>query len=683
MSLRELNIKKCYETTGNKTSLVDDFYNPVLNESNLYLRIAGFFSSTSLSIVSKGIQGLYKNGGKMKLLISPELSESDYNVIKSRQDLKDTDSIFKDFCLDDSVINDHLKLFAWMLDSKMIEIKVVIDKNSRNSLFHQKVGIFFDGSDAISFSGSVNETANAWLNNIEEFKTFRSWDEGQKEYLIHDIKKFEDYWENRREDVALVYDIPDSIINKIISIKPKDISELNIVREYIKQKNNQDNGLKLFEHQKKAVKEWLANGKKLLFEMATGTGKTRTAIGCVLEHLKENNRTIFIVSTPQNTLCRQWRDDIDSLGIKFDINKIVDGSNSKWRKDLEMAFLDINIGKYNNAILFTSHDLTCKQYFINIVKENKGLFDIVFICDEVHAMGATNLQKGLLKEYDFRIGLSATPTRMYDDYGTQLLLDYFGGKKFEFTIKDALETLNPKTGKPFLNNYIYIPKFIQLTQDEVKKYNYYSKKIAFLLEQDKVENDLIQSLNFKRAKIVKQAENKLEMLQIIIDELQRENKITDCITFVDEEHLEKVMSIYSDNKISKAKITQEESSTKIVSRDQLTERQKLIKDFSDHNIQVLIGIKCLDEGIDIPKARIAILMASSTNPREYVQRIGRVIRYSSDKPISIIYDMVVLTDNEQLNLKEAKRALYIAENANNFTEVLREFIRNGVDVKCL
>lgn len=683
MSLRDLNIEKCYETTGNKASLVDDFYNPVLNESKLYLRIAGFFSSTSLSIVSKGIQGLYNNGGKMKLLISPELSESDYSVIKERQYLKDTDSIFKDFYLDDSVINEHLKLFAWMLDNNMIEIKVVVDKNSKNSLFHQKVGIFFDDSDAISFSGSVNETANAWLNNIEEFKTFRSWDEGQKDYLMHDIKKFEDYWENRREDVALVYDIPDSIINKILEIKPKDISELNLIRSYKIQKNNQENDLKLFEHQQRAVNEWLANGKRLLFEMATGTGKTRTAIGCVLENLKENKNTIYIVSTPQNTLCRQWRDDIDSLGIKFDINKIVDGSNNKWKKDLEMAFIDVNIGKYKNAILFTSHDLTCKQFFINVVKENKGICDIVFICDEVHAMGATNLQKGLLNEYDYRIGLSATPTRMYDDHGTQLLQEYFGAKKFEFTIKDALRTINPKTGKPFLNQYIYIPKFIKLTEDELKKYNSFSKKIAFLLSQEDIDQDEIQSLNFKRSKIVKQAENKLEMLQIIIDELQRENKLVDCITFVDEEHLEDVMSIYSINKISKAKITQEESATKIIGNSQLTERQKIIKDFSEQHIQVLIGIKCLDEGIDIPRARIAILMASSTNPREYVQRIGRVIRYSPNKPVSIIYDMVVLTDNEQLNLKEAKRSLYIAENANNYSEVLREFIRNGVNVKCL
>lgn len=683
MGLRDINIEKCYETTSKKTSLIDEFYIPVLSQSNLYLRIAGFFSSTSLVIVSKGLEALYHNCGKMKILISPELSEQDYSVLKNTGNVEMLDSIFGDFDIEKHASNDHLKLFAWMLSKGMIEIKIVVDKNSRNSLFHQKVGIFFDGNDAVSFSGSVNETAQAWLNNIEEFKTFKSWEKDQSEYLDHDIKKFNEYWENNRSDLAEVYDVPSSIIKRIINIKPKDINELNLVSSYKKAKTNEDNKLELFEHQKRAVNKWKNNGKKLLFEMATGTGKTRTAIGCILEHMKEDSKTVYIVSTPQNTLCRQWQDDIKKLGIVFDINKIIDGSNSSWKKDFEMTLLNINLGIYNNAILFTSHDLTCKSYFIDIIKRSKGNVEIMFICDEVHAMGAENFQKGLIEDYEYRIGLSATPDRMFDESGTELIKKYFGNDSFEFTIEEALKTINPLTKKPFLNEFCYIPKFVQLTSSEYKEYSRLNKRIAVVLNQEIVEEEELKNLRIKRSKIVKRAENKLEMFQVVIDELQRETRITDCITFVDEEHLDDVLSICTKNRISKAKITQQESTTKVVNYNGDTERQNLIKSFSNKNIQMLIGIKCLDEGIDIPDARIAILMASSINPREYVQRIGRVIRYAPNKKTSIIYDMIVFGDNEQLNTKEAKRAKYIAENAKNYGEVIREFMRNGVDIRCL
>ena len=683
MGLRDINIEKCYETTSKKTSLIDEFYIPVLSQSNLYLRIAGFFSSTSLTIVSKGLEALYHNNGKMKILISPELSEQDYSVIKNFGNIEMLDSIFGDFDIEKHANNDHLKLFAWMLSKGMIEIKIVVDKNSKNSLFHQKVGIFFDGNDAVSFSGSVNETAQAWLNNIEEFKTFKSWENGQSEYLDHDIKKFNDYWENKRKDLAEVYDVPSSIVKRIISIKPNDINELNLISNYQKEKANKENKLELFEHQKRAVSMWKKHGKQLLFEMATGTGKTRTAIGCILEHMKESTKTVYIVSTPQNTLCRQWQDDIKKLGIVFDANKIIDGSNSSWKKDFEITLLNINLGVYKNAILFTSHDLTCKSYFIDIVKRSKGELEIMFICDEVHAMGAENFQKGLIEDYEYRIGLSATPNRMFDESGTELIKKYFGNDSFEFTIEEALRTINPVTKKPFLNEFCYIPKFVQLTSTEYKEYSRLNKRIAVELNKEIVDEEELKKLRIKRSKIVKRAENKLEMFQVIIDELQRESRITDCITFVDEEHLDDVLSICTNNRISKAKITQQESATKVVNFNGDTERQNLIKNFSNKNIQILIGIKCLDEGIDIPDARIAILMASSINPREYVQRIGRVIRYAPNKMTSIIYDMIVFGDNEQLNEKEAKRAKYIAENAKNYDEVIRKFMRNGVDIRCL
>lgn len=190
MGLRDLNLHHSYETTEHKTQLVDEFYIPVLQEACKYYRIAGFFSSSSLIVAAKGIEGLIHNGGKMFLLVSPELSDDDYNTIKEHGSLKKDMPIFSDFRLE-GVVNENLQALAWLLDSGRLEIKIVIGKLSKNSLFHQKIGIVFDEvGDIVSFSGSINETAQAWLNNIEEFKVFCSWEEGQIDYLQSDLKNF-------------------------------------------------------------------------------------------------------------------------------------------------------------------------------------------------------------------------------------------------------------------------------------------------------------------------------------------------------------------------------------------------------------------------------------------------------------------------------------------------------------
>ena len=169
MSFKDLDIEECYESNSSKTDLLERFYIPILSESIEYNRIAGFFSSSSLVVASKGIEGLIKNNGKMKLLISPRLSEQDFNVIKeyNYQRLSVHLGLFDSFNIDEFKGNDNLEALAWMLKNDKLEIKIVIDKNSRESIFHQKVGIFTDKEgNMISFSGSINETAQAWLNNI-------------------------------------------------------------------------------------------------------------------------------------------------------------------------------------------------------------------------------------------------------------------------------------------------------------------------------------------------------------------------------------------------------------------------------------------------------------------------------------------------------------------------------------
>ena len=304
MGLRELKLSPSYETTESKSQLLDDFYIPVLENACKYYRIAGFFSSSALSVAAKGIEGLVNNGGKMYLLISPEISEEDYKIIKEHG-LNADSSVFSELSFE-TTQDENLKALAWLLDNRKLEIKIVVGKKSRNSLFHQKIGIIFDNAgDMISFSGSINETAQAWISNIEEFKVFCSWEPGQLDYLQSDLTKFLAYWKDQRPDIADVYDIPESIKAQIVKVKPRDIWDLNIMRRYRKDKKISENKLSLFPHQERAVYAWKTNGYSFLMEMATGTGKTRTAIGWPLNKLNDIETLLTIVATPQKRLTRK------------------------------------------------------------------------------------------------------------------------------------------------------------------------------------------------------------------------------------------------------------------------------------------------------------------------------------------------------------------------------------------
>lgn len=684
MSLRDLSLACDYETTENPTELIDNFYIPVLEQAVKYYRIAGFFSSSALAISAKGIEGLIQNGGKMYLLVSPELSVEDYQVIREHGKMTEDISIFSDFKLELS-INENVQALAWLLDCGRLEIKIVVPKKTQTSLFHQKVGVIFDAdNNVVSFSGSINETAQAWLNNIEEFKVFRSWEDGQVDYLRSDLSKFLAYWKNERAGIADVYDIPEVIRKKIIEVKPRDVMDLNIMRKYRKDKKNKGNKLSLFPHQKQAVNAWIRNKYSLLMEMATGTGKTRTAIGCILELLREKVPTLYIVATPQNTLSRQWKTDIEQLGIIFDYAAIIDGSNTRWKKDLEFLLLDISDGNIQNAIIYTTHRTSSDDKFISIIKENKYNTRILFICDEVHAIGSSKQRKALLPEYECRIGLSATPQRMFDDTGTQLIVDYFGNASFEFTIADALSTINPVTGKPFLNQFYYHPIFVGLSEKEEKNYAKISKQIAVVLNSDDRDEDKLQQLYNRRADICKNAVGKYSAFDELLEKMNPP-AIEDSILFVSDLQIVPCFEILAEKKIKRAKITEEESATKIVDEQGDTERQAIIAQFVNHQIQMLVGIKCLDEGIDIPNARIAILMSNSTNPREYVQRVGRVIRQAPNKRESVIYDFIAkprssIPSVSNILVKEARRALYIAQNALNFENVKEIFLENGVEM---
>jgi superfamily II DNA or RNA helicase len=692
MSFRSLDIAINYESDA--SDLIDDFYIPVLTESVRYDRIAGFFTSSSLAISIRGLSHLIDHGGKVRIIASPKLTEDDVKamsaayknpeILLGQKMIKEIDNI-------NDVNIDYVRVLGWLISNGFLDIKIaLIMKNNtictseeieESGIFHQKVGIFEDNEgNVISYSGSINETLSGWVNNVEEFKTFKSWEQGQSQYCETDITKFNEYWNNQRQPIKVI-DLPDAVKNHLIFYGTNDIQDIKNTLGKNRFFNKVVKPVSLYSFQRDAFDAWLKNNKKLLFSMATGTGKTRTAIACMQKTLSDHKRNLIIISTPQSTLSSQWKSEIDKLGFTFDKTIEANSTKNKWRTELSEAISRLNIRTINNVVVYTTHDTADSNDFISKISGAKrNVFNILIIGDEVHELGSSVRRKALLDLYDERIGLSATPSRWFDDFGTKLLSEYFGSKSFEFGIGDALSTINPKTDRPFLTQYEYHPVICALTYEEQLSYFELSKTICrmynFIHEDE--ENAIYERKLEERANITKNAENKINQFEDKIIEIGPEN-IKDTIVFVSPQQIKNVEEILSKYHIRYSPFTESQGTVPSNKFGGKSERQFLIEKFKTGFIKVLVAIKCLDEGIDIPTASSAFLLASTTNPREYIQRIGRVIRYSEGKEIAHIYDFIAHSKSmdpeinkidEKINKKEFVRIQYIAKNALNNVNAL-------------
>ena len=388
----------------------------------------------------------------------------------------------------------------------------------------------------------------------------------------------------------------------------------------------------------------------------------------------------------------QWKRDIDhlDLDVTIDAIQICDSNYYGWKRELKTKCKQLSSGLYNNLLVYTTHQTCSSPDFIEIIQDLKRA-DKFFIGDEVHGMGASKTRKGLLDTYNMRLGLSATPSRWFDDAGSKLIIDYFGNDSYKFSIEQALCTPNPITNKPFLVNYIYHPCFITLTDDELEEYKKLSEKITRMNNSKNADEygDILEFLLFRRADIEKEANNKYAELERILDAIQyecdkKEEKIKNTIIFVSDGQLSNVLQILKKRNITAHKFTQAEGTEPSSKYGGVSEREFLIQQFTKGKYQVLVAIKCLDEGIDIPSAQTGIIMASSTNPREYVQRVGRIIRQAPGKSSAVLYDMIIHPDlsgfrddtladfEEKVFRKEMIRVQDLCKNALNNTMVIEE-----------
>lgn len=692
-NFRNIPLKLSYDS--GLDDILWDFYIPVLSMSTTYNRIAGFFSSSSLALSARGLEDFISNGGKMRLVTCPQLSKQDVEMLeKASKNIEQliTDNFIKDYSeIENQFQKDHVQALGWMIANGKLEIKIAVIKRNGKicdkeqidqiGIMHQKVGILYDNNgQIISFSGSNNESASGWLGNTEEFKVFCSWT-GAMPYVQEDIKKFNSFWSEDRPDVE-IKDIPDALNEHLIRIsKDFEPSRLATKHYYPEKLIKEKQELKLFFYQKNAVNKWEENNRMLLLQMATGCGKTRTAIGCMNNALKDTNKLLVIIACPQATLSSQWKTEIEGLKVEEHRSIEINGNISSWETMVKREVGKLGAARYKNLVIYTTHQICSSPKFINLLSEGNAQIVKFLIGDEVHGMGADKAQNGLLDIYQYRLGLSATPQRWFDESGSKLIEDYFGNDSFEFSIHDALTNMNQLTGKPFLVNYTYDPRFISLIEDELEEYKRITEKLVKMSKyaSDEESSGYLDMLRFKRANIEKNAENKYYELDKILDEIG--NEISDTIIFVSDVQIDRVMQILGSRGIVVSRFTQAQGTAASEKYDGLSEREHIIKLFKEKQYQVLVAIKCLDEGIDIPSADRAIVMASSTNPREYVQRIGRIIRQASGKYKATIHDMIIkpsldlfyddtlIEMEKRIFKKEMDRVLELSENAINNTSI--------------
>jgi len=696
------NIVKKFAYDSDMDDILKDFYIPALAISKKYFRLTGFFSSNSIGIASKGIRNLIKNGGTMKLITGIQLSLEDKESIEknvgtnekliSKNILKELESFSeKDFSLQ------HAKLLGWMLRNNLLEMKIAVV--SGPGIFHQKVGILQDiTGKEISFSGSNNETAGGWVNDIEEFKVFKSWVEGQSEYFQHDELKFNQYWYNKAERCS-VYELPDAIREHLIEISPKNYEDLDLGYDDGIE-GIQNNAKELWDHQKDAIAAWVNPPEKTgnhpfqgIFSMATGSGKTLAAIHASL--LADKN-TITIIAMPSQIMS-QWEQEIREIVPDAKII-FAGGSDSNWKTKIPTHLAPYKISspdqQYRTFILCT-YDTLGKSSFQNLFKPIDSKF-LQIIADEVHHSGTKSRVSIFEMKADRVLGLSATHTRHWDDEGTESMLSFFGQPVYEFTLKDGIDLEK-------LCHYEYIPHFVSMTQTEQDGYKEASQKIGMLnhkLESNRninlraqIQSQLTIAQN-ARKKIIRKAENKPHMCRDILKQSFEDNE--KAIIFCDDsEQEESIITILRDQNKEMREYSEKRTNA---------EKFSAIRDFKSGVINFLLGIKMLDEGIDIPDIEKCLIVASTTNPREFIQRRGRILRISDKNPdkVARMHDLIVLptidipqgrdlTDSEEKSINslvkiiqgEFDRVKQLITSADNLDDVLiclrKESQRLGIE----
>lgn len=693
MGLKDHKIKSEYRSLID--NVVQDFYIPLLREATSYKRAVGFFSSSSLVEISKGIADMAAEGGKIQIVASPYLSDEDIKAIK--KGYEDRNKIIEKALLlqikeapSDYYSLERLNLLAALIADGVMDIQIAyIDDKSGIGMYHEKMGIIEDAmGDKIAFSGSNNETATAMSTNYETMDVFKSWgDQSEVEKVALKENAFFSIWHDTEPNIKVLEfpQITDALLERYRRGEPNfNIDKEQFAQRIIKYAEGLavatgrsgpigariPDDIELREYQKEAISVWVGENYRGIFDMATGTGKTLTGLGAISKLSEDlDDMLAVIIVCPYQHLVEQWVEDI----VRFNIKPIIGYSSSPqkdWKNRLSKAVRDQKLRREKSFFCFVCTNATFTNSFVQ-AELSKISSPVLLLVDEAHNFGAPGLAQLLDDRFAYRLALSATLDRHRDDEGTALLYDFFGKKCIEYSLERAIV-------EDKLTQYKYYPVVVYLAEDELQAYEQKSYEMSKCLIKGKDGkfklNKRGEILALERARIVAGASQKLEALREQIEPYSRGNNILvycGATNVIDERadysqtddadirQIEAVTRILGNEfNMEVAKFTSEENmETRTMIREQFQKGDRL---------QAIVAIKCLDEGVNIPGIRTAFILASTTNPKEYIQRRGRVLRKAPNKPYAEIYDFVTLPREldsaSGLTSEQAQRDLSLVKN---------------------
>ena len=694
----------------------EKFFNDGLKNSCSFDLQLGYFSSATISVLAEGFATFISKGGNMRLVINQIVSEEDKEAITEGMmgnvidcmDLSDFTELRKIF---DEYQEQFFKCLSYLIVKDRIDIRIIKPKGKKG-IAHTKSGQFRDGETVTSFTGSANFTISGLFNNIEEIKIDRSDspDIMTQNRIVSQKEAFDAIMNGERRDIeylsakeleaAVASCYHDTSIDELLDVEQqldrirlqrkankailegvKGVSE-DIHFETVEPHFPYPSGPR--EYQQQAFENWKNNGQKGLFAMATGTGKTITSLNCLLEIYKRKGYYKAIILVPTITLVNQWEQECHKFNF-MNVIKVY-SKNPLWKEDVESIHFNEEYRLKNEretsyVIISTYASYTREKVFNTLNGFSKK--QLLLIADECHNMASGSMLKRLAYiPYLRRIGLSATPDRQYDDEGNRNLRKFFGAENhytYEYSMEEAIR-------KGVLCKYLYYPHIVRLTTEELEAYVELSERIAKYFNDDTCSfakmDEGLKMLLLARKRIVHKAANKLKAFEDIIKKrYQEKGNLKYSLIYVPEGNEPNYLEVEDDT------LNQDEDSEHLIDLytksilkldDKITvrkfvsgqkDREEILEEFASGKLQVLTSMKCLDEGVDVPRSELAIFCSSTGNPRQFIQRRGRVLRTHPKKKIAVLHDLVVAPEiNPNSSSYRMERAMLKSEliRVNNF-----------------
>lgn len=641
--------------------LLTDFYIPALNQAQRYDRAVGYFSGALLAVTGLAFVDFAERGAKMRLVCSPRLSDHDAEALRRSHTMPEqvAHSILDDIAQlrQNPLGRATSSLLAALLRIETIDLRLALGRHT-NSLFHDKVGLFdLTSGEIITFVGSSNETLMAWApeRNHESFEVFSSWQPGRDRMRVQEhAKYFQRLWLDELPNVstkALSEAVRDELIESYGMVNPGEAAD--DVREAMADKPRGSpqpsprSRPQLMPHQLHTIASWKAADYRGIVKHATGAGKTITALEAVRFWVDHGLPALIIV--PSTLLLEQWMNQVTDFfpdgGIAI---AAVGGAHDDSVVLRDFTLPDETLGP---RCVIATLQTAFRGAFRNKVSGGPHLLMVV---DEVHRAGSSAYRRALTIETGASLGLSATPERYGDEEGTRKLFEVLG------PVLEPVIDIPDAISMGRLVPYDYHVATVNLTEDERERYDQLTQKLvrAFGTEADPMSlPQWAMTLLIKRARIVKRAAEKLPTAASMLQKASQRS--SHVLAYCD--HHDDVKELAHELQARGVDATEYYAAMP-------ADRDSTLQHFRRRG-GVLVSIRCLDEGIDIPEVSEAIFLASSRNPREFIQRRGRVLRSSPGKHHAEIRDVLVVPDppmnSPGLMLRELERAELFAKDAQN------------------